>query len=83
MLAAADGPHNQVLEGERALERLGHDVRADEAGDDDSRGDTKPFAGEIDCLDGFLALELLDLEWMAIKTVRKGRWCGRWCVKGY
>ena len=56
----------------RALERLGRNVRADEAGNDDSRGNAKLLVGEIDCLDGLLALELLDLEWMAIETVYEG-----------
>ena len=58
---------------ECALERLGHSVRADQAGDDDGGGDAKPLAREIDHLSWLVALELLDLQRMAIEAACEGR----------
>ena len=59
--------------GRRALERLGRRVCADQAGDDNGGGDPQTLAGEIDCLDRLLTLELLDREWMAIEAAHNGQ----------
>ena len=43
-------------------------VGADQAGNHDSRGNAQTLAGEVNQLDWLLALQLLDLEWVAIET---------------
>ena len=59
-----------------ALERFGLCVGADQAGDDNSRGHCEVFAREINRLDWLFAPQLLNLEWMAIKTgQRKAQDC--------
>ena len=60
-----------MWESEGPPERLRCCVRHKKACNDYGRCNAKPFVREINGFDWFLAHELLDLEWMAIKTVRQ------------
>ena len=61
-----------LVETGHALETLCNRIGADEAGDDDRRGNAKPFALlaalEIDRLNRLLTCQLLDLKRVAIYT---------------
>ena len=66
--AGADEKANRLWGG-GALELHEHVVLLDAARDDDGGGDTQaPLAREIDLLDRFLALQLLDLKRVAIEA---------------
>ena len=54
-----------------ALQNLGCFVGADQAANDNSRSHTKILSREINRLDWLLALELLNLKWVAIEAATK------------
>ena len=60
-----------IRSGGGALQRRCHGVRADQAGDDDGGGGAKGLARQVDRLDGLLALQLLDVERVAVEAANE------------
>ena len=52
------------------LERLGHRVGANQARDHDGRGHAEALVGQVDVINGLGALQLVDLERVAVDTAQ-------------